>query len=230
MKKTFTPFLLAASLVFTGCSNLQTEYEKQTRTLREQKVLISELSETNAHLKERNLNLEMQLKKANLQSGYKNRVSSLSSTYERKLQEMISNLNRQLDDSLSRVPDVSVRKTSEGTVITMSDSILFSPGSAKLSSSGKKVLAKVMGVLKDYPKNKLRVDGHSDSDPIRRSKSKYSSNWDLSAKRAVRVVEELTSSKGLPGERVSIGAHSQYRPVDPNNKKLNRRVEIVVLN
>jgi chemotaxis protein MotB len=230
MKNLSPSLLLAGALVFSGCSNLQTEYEKQRQLVREQKVLIAELTETNAYLKERNLSLEAQLKKANLNSDYSQRVNSLSSTYERKLQQMISSLDQQLESSISNIPDVSVSKTSEGTVITMSNSILFSPGSAKLSASGKKVLSQVVKVLKEYPNNKIRVDGHSDSDPIRRSKSKYSSNWDLSATRAVRVVEGLTIAKGIPGEQISVGAHSMYRPVDPSNKKLNRRVEIVVLN
>jgi chemotaxis protein MotB len=218
-----------SALLLGGCSNLQTEYEKQSQTIQEQKVIIAELTQSNSYLKAENMRLEAELKKAQLRADHQNRVGSLSSTYEQKLQQMINNLNSQLDSSLSSVPDVSVTKSSEGTVITMSNSILFRPGSASLLSSGKKVLAKVVNVIKDYPNKTIRVDGHTDSDPIRKTKSKFSSNWDLSAKRAVGVVEELTSHSSISGERVFVSAYSKYRPVDANNKKLNRRVEIVVL-
>jgi chemotaxis protein MotB len=218
-----------SALLLGGCSNLQTEYENQAQVIREQKVIIAELTQTNSFLKAENARLEADLQKAQLRSDHNSRVTSLSSAYEQKLQQMISNLNSQLDSSLSNVPDVSVRKSSEGTVISMSNNILFQAGSASLLKSGKSVLAKVVDVLKDYPEKMVRVDGHTDSDPIRRTKSKYSSNWDLSATRAVRVAEELTSHSAIKGEKLFVAAYSKYRPVDSNNKKLNRRVEIVVL-
>jgi chemotaxis protein MotB len=222
------PFALSA-LFLGGCSNLQTEYEKQSEIIREQKVIISELTETNAYLKAENMRLDTDLKKAQLHSDYQKRVDSLSSVYEQKLQQMIASLNQQLDSSLNSMPEVSIRKTSEGTVITMADSILFRPGSADLSDSGKNVLNKVTAILKDYPEKRVRVDGHTDSDPILRTKSKYSSNWDLSATRAVHVVEQLTENSGIKGDRIFVAAYSKFRPVDPKDKKLNRRVEIVVL-
>ena len=225
---TLTPFALSA-LLLGGCSNLQTEYEKQSEIIRDQKVIISELTETNAYLKSENMRLDTELKKAQLNSDYKQRVDSLSSVYEQKLKDMIASLNQQLDSSVSAIPNVSMHRTAEGTVITVADSILFRPGSADLSESGKNVLNKVLGVLKEYPDKKIRIDGHTDSDPILRTKSKYTSNWDLSANRAVRVVEQLTETAAINGERISVAAYSKYRPVDPQNKKLNRRVEIVVL-
>ena len=218
-----------SALLLGGCSNLQTEYEKQAQVIQEQKIIIAELTQTNAFLKAENARLEADLQQSQLRSDHDSRVTSLSSAYEQKLQQMINNLNSQLDNSLSNLPEVSVRKSSEGTVITMSDSILFQAGSATLLKSGESVLSKVVDVLKNYPDKMVRVDGHTDSDPIRRAKSKFSSNWDLSATRAVRVVEELTKSSVINSEKVFVAAYSKYRPVDPSNKKLNRRVEIVVL-
>ena len=224
-----TPFAISA-LLLGGCSNLQTEYEKQSEIIRDQKVIISELTETNAYLKSENMRLDTELKKAQLNSDYQQRVDSLSSVYEQKLKDMIASLNQQLDSSVSAIPEVSMHKTAEGTVISIGDSILFRPGSADLSENGKNVLNKVLAVIKDYPDKRVRVDGHTDSDPILRTKSKYSSNWDLSATRAVHVVEQLTESSVIKGERISVAAYSKFRPVDAKDKKLNRRVEIVVLN
>lgn len=227
IKKSTLAFSLLA-LGLGACSNLQTEYEKQAAMIEEQKVIIRELSETNAHLKGENLRLDAESRKAAVRTSYSSNVATLSRSYEDKLNKMINAINRQLDSSLSSTPGVTQRETSEGTVIRMAESILFKSGSADLSTGGKGVLKTVADIIRKYPSQKIRIDGHSDSDPINKSKKKFSSNWDLAATRAVRVAEELTG-KGISGEQVTVSAYSMYQPVESGNKKLNRRVEIVIL-
>jgi chemotaxis protein MotB len=76
------------------------------------------------------------------------------------------------------------------------------------------------------------VSGHSDDRPI--SSSQYRSNWDLSAARAVSVVHELVLNRDIPAERVVAAGRAETRPLAPNtspeNRAINRRVEIAIRN
>lgn len=118
--------------------------------------------------------------------------------------------------------------------IELPDKILYRSGQASLTEAGKATLRKVAAALNtkfaDYP---VRVEGHTDSDPIRRTRKLYRSNWELSAARALEVVHFLTEQCGVDPRRVHAAAFGQYQPVAPNttaaNKQKNRRVAIVVL-
>jgi len=213
-------------LALSGCSNVQSEYEKQKSVIQEQKVIIQELTDTNTHLKTQNLDLDTDLQKALAKGDYGSNLESLNSSYEAKLEELIKSMSSQLNTALVS-PGVSVVQTAEGAVIRMEGKVLFLSGSAELSKAGQGVLKKITTELKKYPQRTIRVDGHTDSDPI--SKSKYSSNWDLSATRSTRVVEFLTKKGGINPSNVYVAGHSMYKPLNKKDKAINRRVEIVLL-
>ncbi len=114
-------------------------------------------------------------------------------------------------------------------VIKMANRILFKAGKAKLSRRGRRALKKIAKVLMKIPRH-FQVAGHTDNRPIK--KSKYKSNWQLSAVRAVNVVNLLRKG-GVPGRNVSAAAFGAYQPVSTNRsrmgRKLNRRIEITLL-
>ena len=130
--------------------------------------------------------------------------------------------------------DVQVSLKGGLVTIELPEKVLYKSGEAKLSSSGQTTLRRVAGVLNSefagYP---VRVEGHTDSDPIRRTRKQYASNWELSAARALQVVHFLTEQCSVDPKRVHAAAFGQYQPVVPNttraNKQQNRRVAIVVL-
>ncbi|HEA54285.1 OmpA family protein, partial [Marinobacter antarcticus] len=74
------------------------------------------------------------------------------------------------------------------------------------------------------------VSGYTDDRPI--SSSRYRSNWDLSAARAVSVVHELVLNQQVSAERVVAAGRAETNPLAPNdtaeNRALNRRVEIAI--
>ena len=75
----------------------------------------------------------------------------------------------------------------------------------------------------------VRVEGHTDDTPIHpRHRNRYSSNWELSAARAVSVTNYLEKDD-IPSNRISASAygpsHPRYSGDDPNLKSQNRRVE-----
>jgi chemotaxis protein MotB len=118
-------------------------------------------------------------------------------------------------------------------IIGLESDILFRPGSATLTSQAKRSLSNVAGVVKRrYTGNYVRIEGHTDSDPIRRSKKTWSDNWHLSGGRGRAVLAELVKL-GINAELISFAGYADKRPVADNSsrtgKAQNRRVEIVVL-
>jgi flagellar motor protein MotB len=111
--------------------------------------------------------------------------------------------------------------------IGVEDTVTFDSGSDRLKSSSHAVLGKIASVLKrDFSDCKIFVEGHTDSDPIVKTKDKFVDNRDLSASRANAVARYL-AEQGVPESRIVIVGYGQFDPKDPKSKQRNRRVEIV---
>ena len=117
-----------------------------------------------------------------------------------------------------------------GDRFIFSSEVLFPSGSAELQLEGKKQLKKVSDILKNISSKIpediqwiLRVDGHTDTVPI--SSSKYPSNWELSQARALSVVRFLIEN-GIPAHKLAAAGFSEFHPIDGQNLKLNRRIEL----
>jgi len=118
-----------------------------------------------------------------------------------------------------------------GTItVTLPDAILFDPGKASLRSATSRELDHIYSVLKaKYPGRHIEVAGHTDSDPIK--KSKWADNLELSSQRAMSVARYLIQ-KGVAENRIGATGYGSARPLASNStasgKQKNRRVEIVV--
>lgn len=103
--------------------------------------------------------------------------------------------------------------------------VLFSSGKVTLKSSAKKTLGEIAGVLQsDYASNKIRVEGYTDTDPIRRSK--WKDNLELSLQRAAAVHRYL-QTQGISADRMYAAGFGETEPAE--SKARSRRVEIVVV-
>jgi chemotaxis protein MotB len=116
--------------------------------------------------------------------------------------------------------------------MTLPETILFASGKADLKADARRHLDKISAVLnRDYAGDKIRVEGHTDSQPIAKSKKQWQDNWDLSCNRAMEVVRYLIS-KGIDPRRVYAAGYGPYKPVATNDtapgRAKNRRVVIVV--
>lgn len=108
----------------------------------------------------------------------------------------------------------------------------FPPGKATLAYNKSAVRA-VMSVGKmireQYPESVVRVEGHTDSDPIR--KSNWGTNENLAHARA-KAVETLLTTSGVPAGQVVTEGLGARQPLAMGNtkraKSRNRRVEIFV--
>lgn len=103
--------------------------------------------------------------------------------------------------------------------------VLFDSGSVTIKSGARGVLDSVVRVIQQrYPNAEIRVAGHTDNDPIR--KSDWKTNERLSAERAM-AVESYLVSKGLDNNRIHSAAYGPAKP--KGTKRESRRVEIIIL-
>ena len=135
---------------------------------------------------------------------------------------MLNDLQRDLGSDA----DVSYRR---GRIsIGVNNRVTFSSGSTLLKNSSHQVLRGVAKVLKSqFAGRRFFVEGHTDTDPIKKTKDKYSSNRDLSMQRADSVAKYLIS-QGVPESSIVTVGFGQFDPLDRSKKDVNRRVEIVV--
>lgn len=123
------------------------------------------------------------------------------------------------------MPGVDVTQRGGEIVVNIAGDVLFSSGQTTLRNDAKRTLDQIAGVLQaQYPGNEIRIAGHTDSDPIK--KSQWKSNERLSAERAM-AVEDYLSSRGLSKDRMHIAGYGAAQP--RGDKQSSRRVEIVVL-
>ncbi|GAB4193098.1 MAG: hypothetical protein Kow00105_07180 [Phycisphaeraceae bacterium] len=113
-----------------------------------------------------------------------------------------------------------------GTVtVRVPGDILFASGKIDLKQSAKQTLNQIAQVLKtEYAGNTIRIEGYTDTDPIR--KSGWKDNLELSLQRAAAVHRYL-QKQGLSPENMYAAGFGEARPRETKEK--SRRVEIVVV-
>lgn len=142
--------------------------------------------------------------------------------------ELVNNLRSSLIDFDDEDIDIQIR--GNAVYVSLSDKMMFSTASSRLSRSAKVVLGKVARVIKDNDQLNVLVEGHTDSVPIKNSK--YKDNWDLSVLRATAVVRNLHEGFNIDPSRLTAAGRSFHIPKDDNETKLgrsnNRRTEIII--
>jgi len=131
--------------------------------------------------------------------------------------------NAQLEAMMS---DLNAKQTERGMIITIGD-VLFGTDQANLTPDGMATVKKLAQVMQQYPNRTVLVEGFTDSTGT------VAHNQDLSERRASSVASTLTSM-GVPRDRVAMRGYGPSYPVaandTPNNRQMNRRVEIVLSN
>ncbi|HEV2292813.1 MAG TPA: OmpA family protein [Tepidisphaeraceae bacterium] len=123
--------------------------------------------------------------------------------------------------------EMSMNQATGEMTVNLPGDVLFDAGRATLKESAKSTLNKVAAMIKkEYPGKKVLVDGHTDSDPITKTKSMWKDNLDLSAERA-RVVGRYLADQGVPAKQIGTRGFGDTKPRG-GDKSRNRRVEVVV--
>ncbi len=119
-----------------------------------------------------------------------------------------------------------------GATITLASDITFQAGRSDLNRSAQTSLQRVAAALKRERTNihEVRIEGHTDSDPIRRSG--WKNNEELSLARAGSVRKFLVA-QGIEEDLLAVEGYGPTKPVASNSsnegKAKNRRVEIVLV-
>ena len=163
------------------------------------------------------------------------RLSDLGQRLNLALAQRVQELSRfrsdffgRLRDILGSRPDIRV----VGDRFVLQSEVFFDTGQSVLKPEGRAELDKIAAVLLEVA-NKipqdinwvLRVDGHTDVRPTGGGRS----NWDLSAARAIAVVQYLIT-KGMPPQRLVAAGFGEFQPIDPTTSEeaysRNRRIEL----
>lgn len=142
--------------------------------------------------------------------------------------ELASRLISELESEVAS-ETLNVNYNEDRVVIRFSEEATFRSGEAAIKPDMIPIIERVVDVLAQCSGDVL-VSGYTDDRPI--SSSRYRSNWDLSAARAVSVVHELVLDRQLPPERVVAAGRAETNPLVSNdseeNRARNRRVEIAI--
>jgi chemotaxis protein MotB len=127
---------------------------------------------------------------------------------------------------------VEVALDPRGLVVSFQQAAFFPSGGDEIPDESFASLEKVADIIRDVP-NAVRFEGHTDSVPLLGT-GRFRSNWELSAARAIAMMEAISSCCGLSRERFSIGGYAENAPIADNGTEegrgRNRRVDIVILN
>ena len=154
-------------------------------------------------------------------------------------QQTIEELQRQIEEQKKTPADATgfgegydvAFDPKAGTItVTLPNAILFDSGKETLKTATSRELNHIYSVLREkYAGKPIDVVGHTDTDPIR--KSKWKDNWELSAQRALTVARYLIK-QGIAEDQIRAVGCGESKPIASNanaaGKAKNRRVEIVV--
>ncbi|MBN1765051.1 MAG: OmpA family protein [Sedimentisphaerales bacterium] len=152
-----------------------------------------------------------------------------------QLRQQIQALQRDLNAALNRTQPRDkdplenmggVYDPARGTItVTLTSDVLFDSGKITLKSKSKETLSQIASIIKkEHPDKDVWVVGHTDTDPIK--KSKWADNWQLSTERSLAVTRYLIE-QGLSAKQLVAAGRGEFHPKG-SSKADNRRVEIVV--
>lgn len=152
------------------------------------------------------------------QEAQRKRAEEQRAAAEREKQQ----LRERLLEQFNRV--LPTTDTDRGLVVNMGD-VLFATGKADISTDAKIALAKLTGIVLNYPSLKLAIGGYTDST------GSADFNMTLSQARADAVLDYL-ANQGLESSMLSSQGYGMSNPVADNStsegRQKNRRVEIVI--
>ncbi|MGD0633861.1 MAG: peptidoglycan -binding protein [Beijerinckiaceae bacterium] len=165
------------------------------------------------------------------------KIADLGSRLNVALAQKVQELARYRSDFFGRLREILGDKPGikvAGDRFVFQSEVLFESGQAAINPAGHAELdqlaAAIITLEREIPPEiawVLRVDGHTDQRPIK--STQYPSNWDLSAARAIAVVQYL-AGRGVDPHRLVAAGFGEYQPVEPGDTdeamRKNRRIEL----
>lgn len=164
-----------------------------------------------------------------LENGQHEKTNVPSSREENPLEVVQEKINQYItENDLS--DQLTTSLTSEGLLLTINDNVFFDSGSAEVREEDILIAKEISELLVMDPPSNIIISGHTDNVPIHNSL--YSSNWELSAMRAVNFMKIILENPNLNPSLFSAKGHGEYNPIASNDteegKAKNRRVEVLI--
>ena len=207
---------------------LNSKYSKTTNQLNAQILA----------LKREMMSLNDILKKSEMENELKNvKIVDLGRKLNRALASRVQELAKFRSEFFGRLQDVLKNRRDIRTVgdrFVFQSEVLFASGASDIATAGKKELTQLARTLNSIAPNIpkkinwiLQIEGHTDHIPI--SNKRFQNNWELSAARAISVVEFLIG-QGVPADRLSAAGYGEFQPLDKRRDEIgnrrNRRIEM----
>lgn len=165
------------------------------------------------------------------------RIAELGSRLNVALAQKVQELARYRSDFFGRLREILGSRPGirvVGDRFVFQSEVLFDSGQSAINPDGRsemdQLAAAIINLEREIPPDipwLLRVDGHTDKRPI--TSPQFKSNWDLSASRAIAVVQYLVS-KGVDPQRLLAAGFAEFQPLDTGDTddalRRNRRIEL----
>jgi len=164
-------------------------------------------------------------------------IAELGKRLNSALAQRVQELSRYRSEFFGRLRQILSQRSDilvVGDRFVFQSEVLFAKGDAEISPLGQEEMLKLAEALRqleaEIPPDiawVLRVDGHTDIDPIK--SPFFQSNWELSSARAIAVVKYLIAQGVAPKHLVAAG-FGEFQPLDVGTsedaKSQNRRIEL----
>lgn len=166
------------------------------------------------------------------------RIADLGSRLNVALAQKVQELARFRSEFFGRLRDLLGNRSDirvAGDRFVFQSEVFFDAGQAALQPAGQAELDKLATAITELDRQipgdvawVLRVDGHTDKRPLSGS-GQFRNNWELSAARAIAVVQYLIG-KGVPPQRLVAAGFGEFQPLEfgdgDDALKRNRRIEL----
>jgi chemotaxis protein MotB len=140
------------------------------------------------------------------------------------------NLKSVLSDGIMD-QDIDIKVDKTVVMVNLSDKMLFTSGSYKISPKAFAVLEKVAKLLQSRPDLEMMVEGYTDNVAI--NSECLEDNWDLSVKRSAAVVRLLQTKFNVDPNRLIASGRGEFNALTanqtPEEKATNRRTRIILM-
>ena len=166
------------------------------------------------------------------------KIADLGQRLNRALAQKVQELSRYRSEFFGKLREILSQRSDirvEDDRFVFQSEVLFSSGSDVINPEGQieiEKLAEAIRELQDLIPPEinwvLRVDGHTDSKPLLGT-GRLRNNWDLSAARAISVVQSLINH-GVDANRLVAAGFGEFQPIDTGESDealaRNRRIEL----
>lgn len=165
------------------------------------------------------------------------KISDLGSRLNLALAQKVQELARYRSDFFGRLRDILGSRPGVRVVgdrFVFESEVLFDTGRAEVNPAGRAQLDQVAFAVQNLEREippeipwVMRVDGHTDKRPT--ATPQFRSNWDLSAARAIAVVQSLIA-RGVSPQHLVAAGFGEFQPIDTGDSdealRRNRRIEL----